>query len=160
MAVSFRVAALEEAMGGALFVSMGHTWGRPAMPGNNAAALSDDIAAICQQILTIRPRRREAPPMKAALPSFGLAIALAATLAAAPASAACYADYKAKQDNPLRLHYGVAEIRGACTIAAAEDELGPRLQAAGWQLLTVLGLFDDSGLEERRDNAGRFYLRF
>ncbi|HKK98531.1 MAG TPA: hypothetical protein VJ928_10125, partial [Marivita sp.] len=31
------------------------------------------------------------------------------------AQAACYADYKAKQDAPLRLHYGVAQINGPCT---------------------------------------------
>jgi len=30
------------------------------------------------------------------------------------AQAACYADYKAKRDDPLRLHYGVAEITGDC----------------------------------------------
>lgn len=80
--------------------------------------------------------------------------------AAAPTSAGCFADYKAKQDNPLRLQYGVAEIRTDCTMAAAEAELRQRLTAGGWQLLTVLGLFDESGLEERRDSAGRFYLRF
>ncbi|WP_373355243.1 hypothetical protein [Pseudoroseicyclus sp. CXY001] len=92
--------------------------------------------------------------MKAAVLLFPL------LLLAAPAGAACYADYKAKQDDPLRLHYGVAEIRGACTIGAAEGELRPRLAQGGWELLTILGLFDDSGLGERRDNAGRFYLRY
>jgi hypothetical protein len=36
-------------------------------------------------------------------------LALSLFLAAAqPAAAACYADYKAKQDAPLRLHYGVS----------------------------------------------------
>ena len=30
------------------------------------------------------------------------------------AEAACYVEYKAKQDNPLRLHYGVLAIDGDC----------------------------------------------
>jgi len=89
-----------------------------------------------------------------------LLLAFLALLAAAPASATCYADYKAKQDDPLRLQYGVAEIRNDCTMAAAEAELRQRLASAGWELLTVLGLFDELGLEERRESAGNFYLRF
>ena len=56
-----------------------------------------------------------------------LAITLTLTLlaVAAPqgASAACYADYKAKQDNPLKLHYGVAELTGACANKEAKAEL-------------------------------------
>ncbi|NDV02732.1 hypothetical protein [Pseudoroseicyclus tamaricis] len=94
--------------------------------------------------------------MRATLPF----LALMLLAAAGPASAACFADYKAKQDDPLRLHYGVAEIRGACTMAAAEEELRPRLAANGWQLLTILGTFDEAGLGEREGDAGRFYLRF
>ena len=81
-------------------------------------------------------------------------------LTASLAQAACYADYKAKRDGPLRLHYGVAEIDGACTRAAAEAELRPRLADAGWQLLNVLDVFDEGGLAERRESAGDYYLRF
>lgn len=76
------------------------------------------------------------------------------------AQAACYADYKAKQDDPLRLHYGVAEVDGDCTVRSAERQLGDRLSADGWQLLNVLGVFDDAGLEERKETAGDFYLRY
>jgi len=76
------------------------------------------------------------------------------------AQAACYADYKAKRDDPLRLHYGVAEIMGACTPDGATAELAPRLAVDDWQLLSVEGVFDDAGLEERRDSAGENYLRY
>ncbi|MEL7211063.1 MAG: hypothetical protein AAGK92_00280 [Pseudomonadota bacterium] len=88
-------------------------------------------------------------------------IALTAlTLAlAGPAQAACFADYKAKQDDPLRLHYGVAQI-SECSAKAAQRELRPRLARAGWELLNILSIFDDSGLEERKDNAGRHFLRY
>ncbi|MGB5864519.1 MAG: hypothetical protein WBG95_09470 [Sulfitobacter sp.] len=78
-----------------------------------------------------------------------------------PASAAnCYADYKAKQDNPLRLHYGVAEVRGTCTAAAARAQLSQRLGARGWTLLNVVSVFGPEGLAQRRDSAGSNFLRF
>jgi len=81
-------------------------------------------------------------------------------LAAAAQSSDCYADYKAKKDDPLRLQYGVAKINGECAPGPAAAELTPRLAADGWQLLEVLGTFDESGLEERRDSAGQFFLRY
>lgn len=84
----------------------------------------------------------------------------ALVLMASLAQAACYADYKAKRDGPLRLHYGVAQIDGPCTRSAAEAELRPRLADAGWQLLNVLDVFDEDGLAERRESAGDYYLRF
>jgi len=76
------------------------------------------------------------------------------------AQAACYADYKAKQDAPLRLHYGVVEVRGDCSVASAERQLRDALADNGWQLLNVLGVFDDTGLDERKDSAGEYFLRF
>ena len=82
-------------------------------------------------------------------------VALAGT-----ANAACYADYKAKRDDPLRLHYGVVEIRGECSANAAATELEPRLARDDWQLLSIEGVFDDAGLEERRESAGDYYLRY
>ncbi len=85
---------------------------------------------------------------------------LALVLTAAAAQAACFADYKAKQDDPLRLHYGVTEVQGDCTVASAEAQLSPKLAADGWQLLEISGLFDESGLEERRESAGAYYLRY
>lgn len=80
--------------------------------------------------------------------------------AAGAAQAACYADYKAKRDDPLRLHYGVAEIDGACTMQNAQAELQPKLAADGWQLLNVVSVFDAAGLGEREESAGDFYLRY
>lgn len=88
-----------------------------------------------------------------------LRLALAFTLLPPVVQAACFADYKAKQDNPLRLHYGVAQVP-SCSKSEAEENLRPRLEAAGWQLLNVLTTFDGSGLSEREDSAGDYYLRF
>lgn len=76
---------------------------------------------------------------------------------ALPAGAQCYVDYKAKMDDPLRLHYGVAEVSDCGT---AEGELAPRLAANGWTLLTILSTFGPEGLDERKDSAGEYFLRF
>ena len=87
--------------------------------------------------------------------------ALALTLAApVQARAECYADYKAKQDDPLRLHYGVAQVRGACSAASVKAELQGRLAAEGWILLNVLSVFGAEGLDERKDSAGQYFLRY
>jgi hypothetical protein len=78
-----------------------------------------------------------------------------------PAQAAdCYADYKAKQDNPLRLHYGVLHLNGACARGPAQSEVAARLKTAGWTLLNVQSVFGPEGLNERKDDAGPYYLRF
>jgi len=89
-----------------------------------------------------------------------LAVALMLGLAL-PAQAECYADYKAKQDAPLRLHYGVAQVTDAnCSKGGAEGELAPRLAADGWTLLNVLSTFGPEGLAERKASAGDYFLRY
>ncbi len=91
---------------------------------------------------------------------FALTLALFAALAG-PVSAECFADYKAKQDAPLRLHYGVAQVSDAnCSPGNAESELAPRLAAGGWTLLNVLSTFGPEGLGERQASAGEYFLRF
>jgi hypothetical protein len=93
-------------------------------------------------------------------PTLAVMVAVA-VLSAGPAFAAdCYADYKAKQDDPLRLHYGVAEVTGQCSKAAAEAQLAQRLRAQGWTLLNVVSVFGPDGLAQRKDSAGSNYLRF
>ena len=80
---------------------------------------------------------------------------------AGTAQAECYADYKAKRDNPLQLQYGVAKVSdGACSTKEAARELAPRLRAAGWTLLTVVSTFGPEGLEQRKASAGQFFLRY
>jgi len=80
---------------------------------------------------------------------------------ASPAAADCYADYKAKQDRPLRLHYGVAQVLdGNCSLQGAADEIGPRVARDGWTLLNVLATFGPEGLDERKASAGAYFLRY
>ncbi len=93
-----------------------------------------------------------------------LAALMAAVLAlalASPAAAECFADYKAKKDDPYGLHYGVASVSDAnCNKGGAEGELAPRLAADGWTLLHIVSVFGPEGLEERKQSAGDNFLRY
>jgi len=90
------------------------------------------------------------------------AATLLAGLMALPAQADCYVDYKAKQDDPLRLAYGVSQVSDAACgkPKRAQGELEPRLAADGWTLLKILSSFGPEGLNERKASAGDFYLRY
>ncbi len=83
-------------------------------------------------------------------------------LAAVPANAACYADYKAKKDDPLRLHYGVIELPDSLcgNTEVAADEVQRRIASGGWTLLSVVSVFSEDGLEQRKESAADFFLRF
>ena len=83
-------------------------------------------------------------------------------LAGGAANAACYADYKAKMDNPLRLHYGVVQVSdAACGNAGqAQAEVAAKVARGGWTLLNVVSTFGEGGLNQRRASAGEFFLRF
>ena len=90
-----------------------------------------------------------------------LALLAFVAIAASPAAADCYADYKAKQDDPLRLHYGVAQVSdGNCNASGAARELAPRLADAGWTLLNIISTFGPEGLDERKASAGDNFLRY
>ena len=79
-----------------------------------------------------------------------------------PLQTACYADYKASRENPLRLHYGVMKV--SANPCAKSDKVSAtvakRLNKAGWKLLQVRSVFDDGGLQKRKKDAGKYFLRF
>ncbi|APX23110.1 MAG: hypothetical protein CML50_01960 [Rhodobacteraceae bacterium] len=78
------------------------------------------------------------------------------------AQADCYVEYKAKQDGPLRLHYGIARLPGGDCPPGAEaaDLLRPRLAGGGWTLLNVVGLSTETPGDKKKANAGDFFLRY
>lgn len=79
------------------------------------------------------------------------------------AHAACFADYRAKADNPLRFHYGVVKVSdGSCpSKGQAQSDVERRIASDGWQLVGILSLFGDEGLSaKRKADAGGYYLRY
>jgi hypothetical protein len=90
-----------------------------------------------------------------------LLAAMFSLMLAGAAQAECFADYKAKQDSPLRLHYGVVAVPdAACSVRAAAGVIAPRLAKRGWTLLNVVSVFGPDGLAERKANAGAYFLSF
>lgn len=97
--------------------------------------------------------------MRHAVPA--LLLAAGVCTLAAPADAACFADYKAKRDGPLQLHYGTLEIPdAACSAGAAAPLVARRIGSDGWQLLSVLSVFGPEGLAQRERDAGAYHLRY
>lgn len=146
---------------------------RPSLPLNIGPALSDnDHGRAPRSLHDIARIRQRQDQMPAQGPRFQtiehimthfrtLALSTMLALTAGPALAECYADYRAKMDNPLRLHYGVIELPAdACSVGAAAPVIAARIAQGGWQLLQVVSVFDQSGLTPRRADAGEFFLRF
>ncbi len=82
----------------------------------------------------------------------------------ATAQNACYVDYKAKQSGSgaLQLHYGVIRLKGpACSNGGLmKKRVSKRIAVDDWILLRVLSQFEKSGLDQRRANAGQYFLRY
>ncbi|MDR6263452.1 MULTISPECIES: hypothetical protein [Rhodobacterales] len=93
-----------------------------------------------------------------------LLLAFVASANIAVAQDSCYADYKAKRSasGSLQLHYGVIQLNGgACrNPQRAAQAVSRRIASDGWTLLRVVSTFDQRGLQQRRGNAGQFFLRY
>lgn len=142
-------------------VAVRERWGRGVKLSNIAALLSDNSAQNPLWLLN----NAAIAPMVAGMNRHLILTALAALLAltlAAPASADCYADYKAKKGDPLRLSYGVIQLSGgACASKqAAAPEISRRIAKGGWTLLTVVSIFGPDGLAQRKASAGANFLRY
>ena len=77
------------------------------------------------------------------------------------ANAACYASYKAKRDDPLKLHYGVMQLPDQqCTVKTAAKAAGLRLLPHGWILLNLLTVSSKIPTPTEKENAGENFLRY
>ncbi len=77
------------------------------------------------------------------------------------AQAACYADYKAKQENPLKLHYGIMKFDSVeCTTSIVQKKVALRLLPHGWTLLNLLTVSRKLPTTQRKENAGENFLRY
>lgn len=105
--------------------------------GNNSRRLSDNIALKALWLLNSSTVARTFSGMKHSM----FLPALMALLLALPATAqaACIAEFKAKQDNPLRLQHGEMQV-ASCDVSAATAEVRERLAQQGWILLKIVSL--------------------
>ena len=120
--------------------------------------LSDSSPTSRRRILNSRAVSAIFPDMKTTLL---ISVVMLGVALAAQAAAQCYADYKAKQDNPLRLQYGVIELPAdACgSREAAASHAAPILARSGWTLLQIESIFGASEFQRRSANAGAIHLR-
>ncbi|WP_127106179.1 hypothetical protein [Pararhodobacter zhoushanensis] len=91
-----------------------------------------------------------------------LILAAGATLVMAlPASAACYAEYRAQQQNPVQLAFGVAEIRGgSCDAQSAATYLRSALARSGWTLSNIVSTVSSNSAPGNSGYTNGHYLRF
>jgi hypothetical protein len=81
---------------------------------------------------------------------------------AGQASAACYADFKAKKSSPLTLIYGVVKLPDSIcdNSGKVKKNIAKRIKVGGWSLLNVVSVFGPEGLAQRQNNARSYYLKF
>ena len=92
---------------------------------------------------------------------FALPLVIAAALLPGLALADCYVSYKAKRDDPLKLHFGVAAVAdGQCSKGAAATALKPRLAKDGWILLSIVEMIPQDKLDGAKKSAGDYFLRY
>jgi hypothetical protein len=101
------------------------------------------------------------------LKSIAIALMLALlTPQGAVAAQNCYVDYKAKRIGNsgagLKLHYGVIALppRICNNGSLGQAYVTRQLKSDGWALLRVISRFSDDGLNQRRQNAGQYFLRY
>ena len=88
-------------------------------------------------------------------------IIISATFLATAVQAFCFVDYKAKQDDPLKLHYGVMELMDQqCSFEEAQKVVTQRLLLQGWTLLNLLSVSASNPTLQQKANAGENFLRY
>lgn len=79
---------------------------------------------------------------------------------AGAAEADCYADYKAKQDNPFKLHYGVMQLPDGDCGTRAQSVVAARLAQGGWTLLNLVSVSSGPPTAKQKADAGENFLRY
>ena len=72
----------------------------------------------------------------------------------------CFVLYKAKKDNPLKLHLGLMKIDRTCSDDAIEAILRLRLQPVGWSLLQIVNVSKDIEVDKIKRDLGEYFLKY
>jgi hypothetical protein len=83
-----------------------------------------------------------------------------ACLSSAAHAEDCFVLYKAKKDNPLKLHLGLMKIDRTCSDDTIEAISRLRLQPAGWSLLQIVNVSKDIEVEKIKRDLGEYFLKY
>ena len=72
----------------------------------------------------------------------------------------CFYEYKAKKDDPLRLHVGILETNQTCDLNTELGKLQSRLETGGWRLIQVVKSFDKRPSDEQLQKYGQFIFKY
>ncbi len=72
----------------------------------------------------------------------------------------CFILYKAKKDNPLRLHVGIMEIERQCVDTDIEVLSQQRLKPDGWSLLQIVNRLQKIDTKKLESDLGEYFLKY
>ena len=82
------------------------------------------------------------------------------TLFSAAYANECFVLYKAKKDNPLKLHLGLIQINGQCASHDIEGITIQRLNSTGWKLLQIVKTSSNIDAEKMEKDLGDYFLKY
>lgn len=88
-----------------------------------------------------------------------LALCFATFFSAAYANE-CFVLYKAKKDNPLKLHLGLIQINGQCSDHDVEGITSKRLSSTGWKLLQIVTSSGNIDTKKMESDLGDYFLKY
>jgi hypothetical protein len=72
----------------------------------------------------------------------------------------CFVLYKAKKDNPLKLHLGLIQISGQCSEHDVEYITSRRLNLTDWKLLKIVKSSSNIDAEKMERDLGDYFLKY
>jgi hypothetical protein len=72
----------------------------------------------------------------------------------------CFVLYKAKKDNPLKLHLGLIQINGQCSDHDVESITNKRLSSTGWKLLQIVTASGNIDTKKMESDLGDYFLKY
>jgi hypothetical protein len=72
----------------------------------------------------------------------------------------CFVLYKAKKNNPLKLHLGLMQINETCTMKDIGTKINNRLNSNGWTLLQIVKANENVKIEKMKRDLGEYFLKY
>ena len=72
----------------------------------------------------------------------------------------CFVLYKAKKDNPLKLHLGLMQVNKPCSGKSLEIVVSNRLNPSGWLLLKIVNTIESVETEKMKSELGDYFLKY